>query len=152
MYWILLEIVTISSCYKYLICEWITIVFACLNFPVCRLRRQCKITSKNCNLQINKYSNQIACVFQKAGYVKGDAVALMVSNRPEYVGIWLGLGKLGVVTALINTNLRLQSLIHCFRIAQVKSIIYMEEYTSGKYNNCELMITVLWTRWRSGRR
>ncbi|KOC62939.1 Long-chain fatty acid transport protein 4 [Habropoda laboriosa] len=83
------------------------------------------------NSDINKYSNQIANIFQKAGYVKGDAVALMMSNRPEYVAIWLGLGKLGVVTALINTNLRLQSLIHCLRIAEVKSIIYMEEYSSA---------------------
>lgn len=56
----------------------------------------------------------------------------MMSNRPEHVAIWLGLGKLGVITALINTNLRLQSLIHCLRIAKVKSIIYMEEYSSGK--------------------
>ncbi|KAK9295155.1 hypothetical protein QLX08_010436 [Tetragonisca angustula] len=80
---------------------------------------------------INKYSNQIARVFQEAGYVKGDAVALMMPNRPEYVAIWLGLGKIGVVTALINTNLRLQSLIHCLRIAEVKSIIYTEEYTSA---------------------
>ncbi|XP_029043272.1 long-chain fatty acid transport protein 4-like [Osmia bicornis bicornis] len=83
------------------------------------------------NADINKYSNQIASVFQKAGYVKGDAVALMMPNRPEYVAIWLGLGKLGVVTALINTNLRLQSLIHCIRIAEVKSIIYVEDYSSA---------------------
>lgn len=79
---------------------------------------------------INKYSNQIAWVFQNAGYVKGDAVALMMPNRPEYVAIWLGLGKLGVVTALINTNLRQQSLIHCLRIAKVRSIIYVEDYSS----------------------
>ena len=55
----------------------------------------------------------------------------MMPNRPEYAAIWLGLGKLGVVTALINTNLRLQSLIHCLRIAKVKSIIYVEEYSSA---------------------
>ncbi|KZC12231.1 PREDICTED: long-chain fatty acid transport protein 4-like [Dufourea novaeangliae] len=83
------------------------------------------------NADINNYSNQVASVFQKAGYVKGDAVALMMLNRPEYVAIWLGLGKLGVVTALINTNLRLQSLNHCLRIAAVKSIIYLEEYSSA---------------------
>lgn len=83
------------------------------------------------NSDINKYSNKIASVFQKAGYKKGDAVALMMPNRPEYVAIWLGLGKLGVVTALINTNLRLQSLIHCLRIADVKSIIYVDDYSSA---------------------
>ncbi|XP_054014802.1 long-chain fatty acid transport protein 4-like [Hylaeus anthracinus] len=83
------------------------------------------------NYDVNKYANQIASVFQKAGYVKGDAVALMMPSRAEYAAIWLGLAKLGVVTALINTNLRLQSLIHCLRIAEVKSIIYVEEYTSA---------------------
>lgn len=83
------------------------------------------------NADINKYSNQIASVFQKTGHVKGDAVALMMPNRPEYAAIWLGLGKLGVVTALINTNLRLQSLIHCLVVAKVKSIIYVEEYSSA---------------------
>lgn len=98
------------------------------------IRDNKRIMFKNSNLQINKYSNQIAYIFQKAGYVKGDAVALMMPNRPEYAAIWLGLGKLGVVTALINTNLRLQSLIHCLRIAEVKSIIYVEEYSSGKYD------------------
>ena len=83
------------------------------------------------NSDINKYSNKIASIFQKAGYVKGDAVALMMPNRPEFVAIWLGLGKLGVVTALINTNLRLQSLIHCLRIAEVKSIIYAADYATA---------------------
>lgn len=76
----------------------------------------------------------MASIFQKAGYVKGDAVALMMPNRPEFAAIWLGLGKLGVVTALINTNLRLQSLIHCLRIAEVKSIIYAADYATGEYD------------------
>ena len=38
--------------------------------------------------------------------VCGDSVAILMENRPEYVGMWLGCTKLGVVTALINTNLR----------------------------------------------
>ncbi|XP_076753912.1 long-chain fatty acid transport protein 4 [Xylocopa sonorina] len=80
---------------------------------------------------IDKYSNQIADVFQKGGHVKGDTVALMMPNRPEYVAIWIGLAKLGVVTALINTNLRVQSLIHCLRIGEVKSIIYTEDFSSA---------------------
>ncbi|XP_046736827.1 long-chain fatty acid transport protein 4-like [Diprion similis] len=79
------------------------------------------------NLDIEKLSNQVASVFQKAGYVKGDAVALMMHNRPEYIAIWLGLGKLGVVTALINTNLRVQPLLHCLLAAKVKAIIYTQD-------------------------
>ncbi|XP_057325227.1 long-chain fatty acid transport protein 4-like [Microplitis mediator] len=83
------------------------------------------------NADINEYSNRIANVFQKDGYVKGDAVALMMTNRPEFVATWLGLGKIGVITALINTNLRLQLFTHCLTVAKVKAVIYGEELSEA---------------------
>ncbi|KAK0172573.1 hypothetical protein PV328_005876 [Microctonus aethiopoides] len=83
------------------------------------------------NSDIDEYSNRIANVFQQAGYVKGDAVALMMTNKPEFVATWLGLGKIGVITALINTNLRLHLLIHCLTIAKVKSVIYGNDLSSA---------------------
>jgi fatty-acyl-CoA synthase len=43
---------------------------------------------------------------------KGDIVALMMPNRPEYLAIWLGLTSVGVVVALLNTNLRGLALTH----------------------------------------
>ena len=58
---------------------------------------------------------------------KGDCVALFMENRPEFVGIWYGLSKLGVITALINTNLKHKVLIHSIEIAKPKIIIYDEE-------------------------
>ncbi|XP_035739429.1 long-chain fatty acid transport protein 4-like [Vespa mandarinia] len=81
------------------------------------------------NEDIDKYSNRIANIFKEAGYGKGDAVALLMLNRPEYIATWLGLGKIGVITALINTNLRQQCLSHCLTVAKVKSIIYTEEFS-----------------------
>ncbi|XP_015175020.1 PREDICTED: long-chain fatty acid transport protein 4-like [Polistes dominula] len=83
------------------------------------------------NEEIDKYSNKIANIFKEAGYVKGDAVALMMNNRPEFVATWLGLGKLGVISALINTNLRQQCLTHCLNVAKVKCIIYSDEFSSA---------------------
>lgn len=81
--------------------------------------------------KVEKLSNKIAHVFQNSGYVKGDAVALMMHNRPEFIATWLGLGKLGVITALINTNLRMQPLTHCLLAAKVKAVIYTIELASG---------------------
>lgn len=52
----------------------------------------------------------------------------MSYNKPEYIGIWLGLGKIGVVTALINTNLRSQSLTHCVNVAKCKGFIFTSEF------------------------
>lgn len=83
------------------------------------------------NADMDDYSNRIADVFQKAGFVKGDAVALMMPNRPEFVATWLGLGKIGVITALVNTNLRLNVFTHCLTIASVKAIIYGQELSSA---------------------
>ena len=47
------------------------------------------------------------------GIAKGETVCLMMPNRPEYMAIWLGLSAIGVVVALINTQLRGPSLAHC---------------------------------------
>ena len=59
------------------------------------------------------YTNKIARLFQeKFNLKKGDCVALFLENKPEFIGIWLGLSKLGVITALINTNLRNEALNH----------------------------------------
>ncbi|XP_046412679.1 long-chain fatty acid transport protein 4-like isoform X1 [Neodiprion fabricii] len=74
--------------------------------------------------QIEDFSNKVATVFKTHGYHKGDAVALFLENRPEFVGIWLGLSKLGVIVPLINTNLRKASLLHSINVANCQAIIY----------------------------
>ena len=63
------------------------------------------------------YATKIARLFQEKYYLKkGDCVALYLENKPEFIGICLGLSKLGVISALINTNLRNQSLRHVIKI------------------------------------
>ena len=39
------------------------------------------------------------------GLDQGDRVAIFMSNRPEYLEVWAGLAKLGITTALVNTQL-----------------------------------------------
>ncbi len=53
-------------------------------------------------------------------------------SRPEYIGVWLGLAKIGVIPALINFNLRQQALIHTIKVADCKGAIYGLEVESGK--------------------
>ena len=54
--------------------------------------------------EANELANKIAHCFYDKGFHKGDVVALIMENRVEYVPIWIGLSKIGVITALINTN------------------------------------------------
>ena len=74
--------------------------------------------------EVEEYSNRIANYFKSQGYQKGEVVALLLENSPEFICTWLGLSKLGVITALINTNLRLDSLWHCISVANVRAIIF----------------------------
>lgn len=62
---------------------------------------------------------------------EGDVVALVMSNRPEFVLAWLALAKLGVVTAFINHNLRGPALGHCLRIAKARAVIFDAPHRSA---------------------
>ena len=52
---------------------------------------------------------------------KGDVVALLMGNRADYVAIWLGLTRVGVVVALLNTHLSAPALAHCLRVANARA-------------------------------
>ena len=64
----------------------------------------------------------------------GETVCLMMPNRPEYMAIWLGLTSVGVVVALINTQLCGPALSHCINIVIPKHVIVaaelVEQFTS----------------------
>ena len=53
----------------------------------------------------------------------GDRVALMMDNHPNYVAIWIGLSRIGVVVALINPQLVGASLVHCISVAASDRVI-----------------------------
>jgi fatty-acyl-CoA synthase len=61
------------------------------------------------------------------GLAKGDVVALAMPNRPELVAAWLGLTRVGVVAALLNTHLAGAALAHCIAAAGAKLVIADEE-------------------------
>jgi fatty-acyl-CoA synthase len=53
----------------------------------------------------------------------GDTVALLMTNCAEYLAIWLGLTRIGVVVALINSQLGGDVLAHSIKIAHPKYLI-----------------------------
>uniref|UniRef100_A0A1Y1L578 Long-chain-fatty-acid--CoA ligase n=1 Tax=Photinus pyralis TaxID=7054 RepID=A0A1Y1L578_PHOPY len=77
---------------------------------------------------VKEFSDKIAIYFEREGYCKGDSVALLLNNCPEYVCIWLGLSRIGVVAALINTNLANDPLIHSLNVAKCKAVIFGENF------------------------
>ncbi len=67
--------------------------------------------------ELDAFANRIARWALSEGLSRGDVVALLMENRPEFVAIWLGLSRIGVVSALLNTNLTGDRLAHCMREA-----------------------------------
>uniref|UniRef100_V9KD18 long-chain-fatty-acid--CoA ligase n=1 Tax=Callorhinchus milii TaxID=7868 RepID=V9KD18_CALMI len=53
----------------------------------------------------------------------GDAVALLMSNEPDFVCVWFGLAKLGCAVAFLNTNIRAQALLHCLHSSGAKTLV-----------------------------
>lgn len=72
---------------------------------------------------LQDYSDKVGSYFKEKNINRGDCVALLMETRPEYVGTWLGLSKIGIITALINSHLRKKTLLHCLKVANVKAII-----------------------------
>jgi fatty-acyl-CoA synthase len=73
--------------------------------------------------QWNAHANQYARWARAQGFVKGDVVCLMMPNRPEYLSVWVGLAKAGVVAALINTNLIGVALAHSVNVVGARAVI-----------------------------
>jgi fatty-acyl-CoA synthase len=57
------------------------------------------------------------------GLRKGDRVALMMMNHPDYIAIWIGLTRVGVAVALLNPQLIGASLVHSIEIAASQDVI-----------------------------
>eukprot|EP00058_Branchiostoma_floridae_P027771 XP_002613262.1 hypothetical protein BRAFLDRAFT_57365 [Branchiostoma floridae] len=72
---------------------------------------------------VDVMSNKVANVFHGEVVTCGDTVAMLVYNEPAFIWTFLGLAKLGVKIALLNTNLRNKSLVHCFKAAEAKVLI-----------------------------
>jgi len=77
--------------------------------------------------ELDNRANQYARWAQAQGLKKGDCIALLMPNKPEYMAAWLGVIRAGGVCALLNTNLTGASLAHCINIVTPKAVIVDDE-------------------------
>ena len=57
------------------------------------------------------------------GLQPGDRVAVLMNNAPSYVAVWLGLSRVGVVSALLNARLVGAGLRHCLDAAGARHLV-----------------------------
>jgi fatty-acyl-CoA synthase len=76
---------------------------------------------------LNEGANRIAHAALGMGLKAGDVVALMMDNCPEFPMVWLGLAKVGIRTALLNTTARDRILKHALDQTSARALIYGPE-------------------------
>ena len=77
--------------------------------------------------EMDAIANRYAHWAEQAGVRRGETVALMMPNRLEYLPIWYGLSKVGVICALINNQLIGEALAHCLNISAAGHCLVDEE-------------------------
>ena len=85
--------------------------------------------------ELERRANRVAHWANGEGLGRGDVVALLMENRPEFLFTWIGLAKTGAEIALLNTNLSGQSLAHALAVAGARAVIVgaelIDEYATA---------------------
>ena len=81
---------------------------------------------------IDAMANRVAHWALGQGLKAGDVVAVLLPNRADYLPLWWGLTKVGVVAALINNQLAGVALAHCLEVSGAGHVV-TEDATAGAF-------------------
>jgi fatty-acyl-CoA synthase len=73
--------------------------------------------------RLNARANRVAHAARGLGLAAGDVAALLMENRPEFLVTWMGLAKLGVTAALLNTHARGDALRHALAATGARHLV-----------------------------
>jgi acyl-CoA synthetase (AMP-forming)/AMP-acid ligase II len=79
--------------------------------------------------QLLERVHRASAMLASHGLGRGDRVALLSRNRPEYLEIELAAANLGVMTACLNWRLSQRELAYCIELVSPKLVIVEEEFS-----------------------
>jgi len=80
---------------------------------------------------VDRRVNQFARFFQSRGIGRGDVVALLMDNRPEFLFAVLALNRLRAIASLINTNATGTPLTHAINVCKAKAVLVGGEHAAA---------------------
>lgn len=83
-----------------------------------------KITYNHFNLTVNRIAN----AFKRIGVNKGEMVAIMLPNSPEFLYTWMGLNKIGAVEVPINVGFTEVEVKYILQHSEASGIVIHQEY------------------------
>jgi acyl-CoA synthetase (AMP-forming)/AMP-acid ligase II len=98
---------------------------------------------------VDRSVNRYAAFFRSRGIGRGDVVALLMDNRPDFLFIVFALHRLRAVAALINTNLVGAALAHAVEVCRPSAFLVGEEHADSAL---QVAPTLHCKRWSQGQR
>ena len=62
--------------------------------------------------ELDETASRVANALGALGLQQGDRAAIMLGNRAEYLGLWFGMARAGIVEVPLNTGVRGDMLVH----------------------------------------
>jgi fatty-acyl-CoA synthase len=84
------------------------------------------LTGPECSLSYRELAESVhrhARWALRKGLARGEVVCLLMPNCPQYLAVWLGLTRVGVIVSLLNTNLSGELLAHSINIVSPRLVI-----------------------------
>lgn len=78
--------------------------------------------------QLNHRSNRTACWLQSMGIEKGDRIAVMLRNEPEFIELYLACARLGAIFVPVNFRLALPELAYTLDNSKPRLFVFDPEY------------------------
>ncbi|MBA1204979.1 long-chain-acyl-CoA synthetase [Pseudomonas capeferrum] len=94
--------------------------------------------------EVDSQANQMAHACHALGLQPGDVCAILMENRPAFFICWFGLVKLGVVVALINTQVSGKPLLHALDTTGAKALVVGEECLANLHATEGLPALPMW--------
>jgi fatty-acyl-CoA synthase len=79
-------------------------------------------------LQLHQSADQTSCWLQSLGIEKGDRVALMLENRPEFIELYLACSRLGAIFVPVNFRLAAPELDYTLRNSRPRLFVFGSAY------------------------
>ena len=98
--------------------------------------------------QMNHAVNQYAHVLQNAGISKGDHLAVMLPNCPEFFLVWFALAKIGAVIVPLNIRYRAEEMVYVLNDSDAIGLVIESEYApiyreaKPEADNIEILFTI----------
>ena len=76
--------------------------------------------------ELNSRANATAHFLLDKGFKPGDKIAIVCKNNEDFIAIFFGAAKIGVISVVVNCRLQAQEMVDIFNHSRVKAVVYDE--------------------------